>query len=56
MADSGENLGENQGTVEKILGDREDFEPWHNGTELVNEVLAQKTSTQNRCYKRSFSS
>ena len=46
MADSGENLGEDQGKVENILGDREDFEPWHDGTGLVNEVLDKKTSTQ----------
>jgi beta-glucosidase-like glycosyl hydrolase len=40
------NSGEDGSTVEQTLGDRPDFNVWHNGNGLVEKVLSSKTDSQ----------
>jgi len=40
------NSGEDSGYVEQTPGDRLDFNVWHKGNDLVQKVIASKTSSQ----------
>ncbi len=40
------NSGEDSGAVEQTPGDREDFNVWHKGNDLVTGIIGAKTADQ----------